>query len=165
MKKKKSLSWGEKKKKDTNELISKTETDSQTQKTDLWLSKGKGAGGGIDQVGVNSYTLLDVKQIINKDLLYSSGNYTLLGREPEKEWIYVCCSVLSHSVVSDSVTPQTTAHRFFCPWVSPGKKTGVGCHALLQGILSTQGWNPGFPHCRQIPYCLSHKGSQIYVYL
>ena len=47
-KKKKSLSWGEKKKKDTNELISKTETDSQTQKTDLWLSKGKGAGGGID---------------------------------------------------------------------------------------------------------------------
>ena len=36
------------KKKDTNELISKTETDSQTQKTNLWLSKGKGAGGGID---------------------------------------------------------------------------------------------------------------------
>lgn len=36
------------KKKDTNELISKTEKDSQTQKTDLWLSKGKGAGGGID---------------------------------------------------------------------------------------------------------------------
>ena len=28
---------------------------------------------------------------------------------------------------------------------SPGKKTGVGCHALLQGIFLTQGWNPGPP--------------------
>ena len=28
---------------------------------------------------------------------------------------------------------------------SPGKNTGVGCHALLQGISPTQGWNPGLP--------------------
>ena len=34
---------------------------------------------------------------------------------------------------------------------SPGKNTGVGCHALLQGIFPVQGWNPGLPHCRQIP--------------
>ena len=27
----------------------------------------------------------------------------------------------------------------FCPWDSPGKSTGVGCHALLQGIFPTQG--------------------------
>jgi len=26
---------------------------------------------------------------------------------------------------------------------SPGKNTGVGCHALLQGIFPTQGLNPG----------------------
>ena len=26
----------------------------------------------------------------------------------------------------------------------PGKNTGVGCHALLQGIFLTQGWNPHF---------------------
>ena len=31
-------------KKDTNEFIYKTETDLQTQKTDLWLPKGKGSG-------------------------------------------------------------------------------------------------------------------------
>ena len=24
--------------------------------------------------------------------------------------------------------------RFFCPWNSPGKNTGVGCHSLLQRI-------------------------------
>ena len=34
----------------------------------------------------------------------------------------------------------------------------MGCHALLQGILPTQGLNPGLPHCRQILYLLSHQG-------
>ena len=42
---------------------------------------------------------------------------------------------------------------------SPGKNTGMGCHALLQGIFPTQGLNPGLPHCRQILYHLSHWGS------
>ena len=35
-------------------------------------------------------------------------------------------------------------------WDFPGKNTGVGCHALLQGIFPTQGSNPGLPHCRWI---------------
>ena len=42
---------------------------------------------------------------------------------------------------------------------SPGKNTGMRCHALLQGIFPTQGSNPGLPHCRQILYCLSYQGS------
>ena len=33
--------------------------------------------------------------------------------------------------------------RLLCPWDSPGKNTGVGCHFLLQGIFPTQGSNPG----------------------
>ena len=33
---------------------------------------------------------------------------------------------------------------------SPGKNTGVGCHALLQGIFPTQESNTGLPHCRWI---------------
>ena len=41
----------------------------------------------------------------------------------------------------------------------PGKNTGVGCHALPQGIFPTQGLNPGLLHCRQILYHLSHQGS------
>ena len=45
------------------------------------------------------------------------------------------------------------------PWNSPGQNTGVGSLSLLQGILPTQGSNPGFPHCRWILYQLSHKGS------
>ena len=45
------------------------------------------------------------------------------------------------------------------PCNSSGQNTGVGCHALLQGIFPTQGSNPGLPQCRQILYQLSHQGS------
>ena len=33
---------------------------------------------------------------------------------------------------------------------SPGKNTGVGCHALLQEIFPTQGLNSGLPYWRWI---------------
>ena len=36
----------------------------------------------------------------------------------------------------------------------------LGSLSLLQGIFPTQGSSPGLPHCRQILYQLSHKGSQ-----
>ena len=42
---------------------------------------------------------------------------------------------------------------------SPGKNTGVGCHALLQRIFPTQGSNPCHPHCWWILYHLSHQES------
>ena len=45
---------------------------------------------------------------------------------------------------------------------SPGKNTGVGCHALLQ-IFPTQGSNPGLPHYRQALYHLSQQGSPEYL--
>ena len=38
-----------------------------------------------------------------------------------------------------------TTTRFCCPWDFPGKNTGVGCRALLQGIFLT-------PGCRQVLY-------------
>ena len=54
----------------------------------------------------------------------------------------------------DCSPPGSSVHG-----VSPGKNTGVGCHALLQGIVPTQGSNPGLLHCRWIRYHLSHQGS------
>ena len=45
------------------------------------------------------------------------------------------------------------------PWNSPGKNTGVGCHFLLQGNFLTQELNSSLPHCRQMLYWLSYKGS------
>ena len=35
-----------------------------------------------------------------------------------------------------------------CSWNSPDKDTGMGYHALLQGIFLSQGLNPGLLHCR-----------------
>ena len=43
--------------------------------------------------------------------------------------------------------------------VSTGKNTGVGCHAVLQGIFPIQGSNPGLPHCGWVLYLLNHLGS------
>ena len=61
-------------KRDTDDLIYKTEIDSQTENK-LVVIQGK-RGGGINwEFGINIYTLLYVKQINNKDLLYNIGNY------------------------------------------------------------------------------------------
>ena len=62
------------------------------------------------------------------------------------------CPILCNPM--DSSLPGSSVHGD-----SPGKNTGVGCHALLQGIFPTQGWNSGLLHCRQILYQLSHQGS------
>ena len=61
----------------------------------------------------------------------------------------------SHSVVSDSLW----LHKLYGPWKYPLQNTGLDSCSLLQGIFSTQGLNPGLPHCRQILYQLHHKGS------
>ena len=51
--------------------------------------------------------------------------------------LYLCLTLQSYGL---------QPARLLCPWDSPGKNTGVGCPALLQGIFPTQGLNP----------CLSH---------
>ena len=67
--------------------------------------------------------------------------------------------VLNRSVMSNSLRPHGLwSARLLCPRESPGKNTGVGCHALLQGSFPTQVSNPGLLHCRQILYHLSHQG-------
>ena len=45
---------------------------------------------------------------------------------------YCCCCYVA-SIVSDSVQPhRLQPTRLPCPWDSPGKNTGGGCHFLLQ---------------------------------
>ena len=66
------------------------------------------------------------------DLLLSFlKNYILLVKVNHKYEVWILVHIIS--VVSDSVRPhrrQTT--RLCCPWDSPGKNTGMGCHFLLQ---------------------------------
>ena len=75
-----------------------------------------------------------------------------------------------NSLVMNCVCAESfSGVQLFAPWTvthhaplsrdSPGKNTGVGCHALLQGIFPTQGSNPHLLHCRCILYCMSHQGS------
>ena len=54
----------------------------------------------------------------------------------------------------DCSPPGSSVHRD-----SPGKNTGVGCHALLPGIFPTQGLSPGLPYSRRILHQLSYWGS------
>ena len=54
--------------------------------------------------------------------------------------------------------PWLQPARLLCPWNSPGKNTGGGCHFFLHRIFPTKGLNPGLSHCRQILYCPNHQG-------
>ena len=77
----------------TNELIYKTEIESQMQKTKLWLPREKREINW--EIDIDIYTLLYIKSITNKNLQYSTGNSTqysiisYMGKESNKEWIYV----------------------------------------------------------------------------
>ena len=78
--------------------------------------------------------------------------------------IYMSCAyslIMSDSLQTHGLQPA----RLLCPWDSPGKNTGVGCQALLQGIFLTQRLNPGFLYCRWILYHLTQQESPWYIYI
>ena len=64
------------------------------------LKRRRGLGGmregTVGEFGMDVYTLLCLRQIANKDLLYSTGNSaqcyvaTWMGGEFGREWILVC---------------------------------------------------------------------------
>ena len=79
-----------------------TETDSQTQRTDLWLPRGRGWGGMEWEFRISRCKLLYTEWINNKVLLYSTGNniqYSVInhnGKEYFKKHICIteslCCT-------------------------------------------------------------------------
>ena len=54
-------------------------------------------------------------------------------------YIYVHACQVASVVSNCDPLDQSTSLPY--PWDSPGKNTGVGCHALLKGIFPTQGSN------------------------
>ena len=122
---------------------------------ELTLPRVEGLGEGrVREFGMDMYTLLYLKWITNKDLLYSTGSSAqcYVAAWMEGEFGGEC---ESHSVLSDFLRP----HGLYSPRNSPGQNTRVGSLSLLQGIFPTQELNPGLPHCRWILYQLSHKES------
>ena len=71
----------------------------------------------------------------------------------------VRCSVVSNL--------DCSPYRLLCPWDSPGKNTGVGCHSLLQGIFPTQGSNQGLLHLYAdslpLSYQRRHPGNDVWL--
>ena len=58
----------------------------------------------------------------------------------------MCMCILSPSVMSNCLQPHgLQPARFLCTWDSPGKNTGVGCHALLKGDHPNPGIKPRSP--------------------
>ena len=67
---------------------------------------------------------------------------------------------VSRSRVELSVTPWTVPARLLCPWNSPGKNTGVGCHSLLGGDLADPGIEARSPALQADFYQLTYQGSK-----
>ena len=81
----------------TNEIICKTETDSQAQRADLWSPRGRlqlGRQGW--EFGIDRGKLTHIQWVNNQVLLWSTGSYTQYpvinhnGKEYEKECAYIC---------------------------------------------------------------------------
>ena len=73
---------------------------------------------------------------------------------------------LSVSIMKVAQPCLTLCDPIGCSW--PGSSVHGILHArilewgsLLQGVVPTQGSNPGLPHCRRVLYHLSHQGSPI----
>ena len=100
--------------------------------------------------------MVDIKSAAKSEKCYKHLRYVC---------VCVCVGLVAQSRLTlcdsmDCSLPGSSVHGD-----SPGKNTGMGCHAFLQGIFSTQGLNPSLPHCRRILYCLSHQVSPFKVYI
>ena len=92
--------------------------------------------------------------------------------QTEKCTNYKCTFVQIHVFLQAEQTCESCSvvwlfatHELYSPWNSPGQNTGVGSLFLLQGILPTQGSNPGLPHCRRTLYQLNDQGNPSWTYL
>ena len=77
-------------------------------------------------------------------LFYNLQSFTRRrrGKCMSSTFPFVLCAKSLQSCLTLCEAPWTVAPRLLCPWDSPGRNTGVGCHFLLQGIFPTQRWNP-----------------------
>ena len=60
----------------TDELVCRAEVETQMQRTNVWTPRGESGeggdgGGGMNwEIGIDIYTLMCIKQVTNKNLLY-----------------------------------------------------------------------------------------------
>ena len=91
---------------------------------------------GVDTTSAQESTL-DWQALLNSSSLWKAlgwGPHRQAGLETFQAILSAACMLSRLSRVRLFVTPW-----LLCPWNSPGKNTGVGSHACLQGIFLTQG--------------------------
>ena len=90
---------------------------------------------------------------------------TLTAMQRENYWL--CCAVLSRSVVSDSfVTPWTVALRLLCPWGFSRQEYWSALPCPPPGDLPNPGTEPLSPSLQEDSLPLSYQGSpnfQLYI--
>ena len=75
---------------------------------------------------------------------------------------HICCNYFFKWCTYESESRSVMSQLFATPWAIQSmefSRPEYWSLSLLQGIFLTQGSNPGLPHCRQILYQLSQKGS------
>ena len=82
-------------------------------------------------LSVYLYTCLQVCHIINTQTIINKWKLLKCMHAKSLQLCQILCNPIDCSLPSSSVHGD-----------SPGKNTGVGCHALLQGIFLTQESNP-----------------------
>ena len=124
----------------------------------------------VEQVYISSKHLppTDSFNLCSDTCNYTSGAKHKIPRAqpfhpvtPHPKWGAALCLVAQPCLTlcnpMDCSLPGSSVHED-----SPGKNTGVSCHALLQGS-SHPGIEPrspaSLPHCGQVLYHLSHHGS------
>jgi len=86
-------------------------------------------------------------------LMLFSSNFLFLI-----ECVCVCVCAPHLLGMSNSLQPHgLQPTRLLCPWDSPGKNTGVGCHFLCQGIFWPQDWTHVLCSGRLILYYLENE--------
>ena len=114
---------------------------------------------------INTYSRLSMSVVLylwiqaSVDWKYLEKKNSGEFQKAKLELLYAC--VLVAQACPILFNPMDFSPPGSCPWNSPGKNTGVGCHSLLQGIFPTQGLNPGLLHCRKILYHLSYQWSPL----
>ena len=71
-------------------------------------------------------------------LLVSSIHQSDSAMHISADFFLLCAVLCLVAQLSLTLCNPMESARLLCLWGSPGKNTGMGCHALLQGIFPTQ---------------------------
>ena len=120
-----------------------------------WRIPGTGEPGGLQSMGSHrvGHDWSDLAVAVAATVL---NRLSQIHAIQSKDKVCVCMlSCFSHAWLF--ATLWTVACQAPLSMESPGKNTGVGCHALLQGIFLTEGLDPSLFSCigRQAFYHLS----------